>query len=407
MAGSPTRAVALMDFDPYRADVLVNPYPYYHEMRRDCPVMWSARLGGWMVARYDDVKTVIRDPGLFSSAYGPSNSEELKEIAPQHVTQVLQRADPPRHRELRRLAAQPFTPAAIAQLRLRVEVLIDELLDAALGEPVVDIVRDFASPLPKRIVLEMLGLPHVDADRLQRWTDDALSPVTSYSTPEEAAQRAQSHDDFLAYARDAIEAYRRDGSAEGLMAAFIAGHEAGILDNDELTAYVLFLLVAGIETTTGLISFMVLTLLENPDQLRLLRERPELAASTVEETLRYETVVQYLVRVATEPTTLCGVQIAAGQMVIPLLGSANRDEDRFPDGESFDIRRTPNDHLAFGDFIHICLGAPLARLEAVVFLERVLPRLSDITLAICRDELQYRPSFRARSLASLPVSGSW
>jgi cytochrome P450 len=395
-------------FDPFRVDHIADPYPFYAELRRSQPVSWNERLNGWLIARYDDVRLVLKDAETYVNRLQWPDDGRVREMAPWHSTEAVNRSDRPRHTEMRSLITEPFKRNAIEAHRHHVEEVVDELVDAALQTDVVDIVRDIASPLPKQMIIEMLGLPPIDHDQFQQWTDDSLVFVTPETGEAEAARIAQSNQEFIAYARRAVDEYSASGSSAGLMASLVDGRDRGILDDDQLASYVLLMLVGGNETTTGVISFSVLSFLRNPDQLELLLERPDLIPGAVEECLRWDgSVTQYSVRAASRRVELHGQTIEYGDLVLPLLPSANRDSDHFEDADRFDITRRPNDHLSFSTFIHSCIGAPLTRLELAVFLERALPRLRGIELAIPEDQLSYRASPRARGLHALPVKGSW
>jgi len=396
-----------VDFDPFRTEDLANPYPLYAELRRTAPVAFNERLDGWLVLRYADVKTVLRNTEVFSSRIRSARSTEnpnARELAPHHIAPVMSTTDRPRHTALRALAATDFKRVEVERLRPRIERMYDGLLERALIKPEIDLIAEIASPLPKQLIVSMLGLAPLEHDTLQRWTDDAVSPITSFTSAPDAQRIERSFHEFLGYARECVETH----PGGGLLDALLAGRESGVIDDDELIAHLLLLMIAGNETSTALLGFATLTLLDHPESLCDLAAEPSLIPTAMEELLRWDgTVNQYTVRVALEDVTLGGAAVRRGDRVLPCFASANRDEDVFPDPDRFDIRRSPNAHLAFGTHVHACLGTSLAKLELEVFLERVLPRLRGIRLAVPRDELTFRPSFRVRSLERLPLVGDW
>ena len=396
-----------VDFDPFRTEDLANPYPLYAELRRTAPVAFNERLDGWLVLRYADVKTVLRNTEVFSSRIRSARSTEnpnARELAPHHIAPVMSTTDRPRHTALRALAATDFKRVEVERLRPRIERMYDGLLERALIKPEIDLIAEIASPLPKQLIVSMLGLAPLEHGTLQRWTDDAVSPITSFTSAPDAQRIERSFHEFLGYARECVETH----PGGGLLDALLAGRESGVIDDDELIAHLLLLMIAGNETSTALLGFATLTLLDHPESLCDLAAEPSLIPTAMEELLRWDgTVNQYTVRVALEDVTLGGAAVRRGDRVLPCFASANRDEDVFPDSDRFDIRRSPNAHLAFGTHVHACLGTSLAKLELEVFLERVLPRLRGMRLAVPRDELTFRPSFRVRSLERLPLVGDW
>jgi cytochrome P450 len=396
-----------VDFDPFRTEDLADPYPLYAELRRTSPVAFNERLNGWLVVRYADVKAVLRDTEVFSSrirAARSADNPQARELAPHHIAQVMSTSDRPRHTALRALAAADFKRTEVERLRPRVERMYDALADRALAKPEIDLIGEIASPLPKQLIVSMLGLAPIELEALQRWTDDAVSPITSFTSAPDAARIERSYHEFLGYARDSVDAH----PGGGLLDALIAGRESGVIDDDELISHLLLLLIAGNETSTALLGSVTLTLLAHPEALAELLADASLLPTAMEELLRWDgTVNHYSVRIALEDTTLAGAEIRAGDRVLPCFAAANRDESVFADADRFDLRRSPNPHLAFGSHVHACLGTSLAKLELEVFLERVLPRLRDMRLAVPAEQLSFRPSFRVRSLERLPLVGSW
>ncbi len=266
----------------------------------------------------------------------------------------------------------------------------------------MELVEDFAFPLPITVIAELLGIPAEDRDRFRAWSDAIVTPALS---PAELETFVGQMDDFVSYLRDLFE-QRRVEPREDLVSALLQAEEAGdTLSEQELFSTVVLLIVAGHETTVSLIGNAVLTLLQHPDQLERLRSDPTLLTQAVEELLRYEGPVERaLTRWASADVELGGHTIGRGELVIAILGAANRDHARFADADTLDFEREDNKHVAFGRGSHYCLGAPLARLEAEVALTTLLLRLPGLRLRIEPDELTWRPAPLFRSLVALPVA---
>jgi cytochrome P450 len=267
----------------------------------------------------------------------------------------------------------------------------------------MDLIRDLAYPLPVIVIAEMLGIPPQERDQFKRWSDEIAATLGGPFTPPEVLERARKSANELAdYFRGVIEERRRE-PAEDLISGLIAAEEQGqILSEDEMLATAMLLLVAGNETTTNLIGNGTLALLRNPDQLRRLRDDPSLIPAAVEELLRYDGPVQGTGRVAMEELEIDGRPVKTGQVVFCVLGSANRDPAQFENPDEMDITRQPNEHIAFGDGIHSCLGAPLARAEGQIAFETLLRRFPNPCLET--DNPQWGGSFILRGLKSLPIS---
>jgi cytochrome P450 len=311
--------------------------------------------------------------------------------------------DPPDHTRLRGLVQKAFTPRVVEGLRPRLEEICDGLLDAAFERGEVDLVADYAYPLPVQIIVEMLGVPAEDHEQFRVWSHalargldpDFLLP------PEAVQQRLGAILSFVQYFASLIEE-RRQKPGDDLLTRLIQTEEQGdVLTQAELLSTCILLLVAGHETTVNLISGGALTLMERPDQLALVRDDPGVIRSGVEEMLRFVCPVQLTGRVALEDMDIAGAHVAKGDFSMLLIGSANRDPDAFDDPETFDVTRTDNPHLGFGFGIHHCLGAPLARLEAQIALPALLRRAR--RLERISDELTYKENIVLRGLETLPV----
>jgi cytochrome P450 len=391
-----------------------NPFPLYRRLRDEAPVCRvrvhrGDRRTVWLVTRYDDVASLLKDQQAFAN-----DRRNATKLAPSLRLRVLARlfrplvfhmlaSDEPDHARLRSLVQKAFTQRRVEELRGRIETIADELLRAARRRGDFDLVADFAQPLPTTIIAEMLGIPVADRPRFQRaFNSFLLASATQWSGMARNMPRFLS---FLRYIRELI-GQRRRRPTDDLIGALVAAEEAGDrLNSDELLSLVLLLLVAGYETTVNLIGSGTLALLEHPDQLKRLRAHPNLLPSAIEEFLRYCSPVELAqMRWTRTEVTLGGATIPAGQGVTAALASANRDERQFANPEALDIGRSPNRHLAFGHGIHFCLGAFLARLESGVAFAALLRHFSDIRLAVPRESLRWKPSLLLRGLESLPVS---
>lgn len=388
-------------------EVRQNPYPLYAALRREAPVHWDPGLGRWVVSRYADVAVLLRDPRLSSergaalnAGLPPAVQEELAPTVRQRANTMLF-SDPPKHTRLRRLVNKAFTPRIVEALRASIQAQVDALLDAAAAKGELEVIHDFAYPLPATVIAGMLGAPPEDRDQFKAWSDDIALALT----PESAAVALRAQQSGLAMGQymSRIVADRRVNPRNDLISALLAAEEQGdALSEEELYAMCALLLIAGHETTTNLIANGLLALLRWPDELARLRAEPELLKPAVEELLRYDSPIQGISRVLLEDVELHGERMRAGAPVVLLTGAANRDPDQFADPDRLDVGRTDNRHLAFGGGIHYCLGAPLARLEGQIAFATLLRRFPVLRLA--SDELTYKRSLGFRALTALPVA---
>jgi cytochrome P450 len=313
--------------------------------------------------------------------------------------------DPPDHTRLRGLVSKAFTPRVVEALRPHIQTIVDGLLDRVRGAGKMDLVEDFAYPLPVIVICEMLGVPLEDRERFKTWGLDIARGLDAIWLPPDsdvARRSVAARHELAEYFRDLIGRRRTEPRAD-LLSGLIAAEEAGDkLSEEELLATCILLLVAGHETTVNLIGNGTLALLRNPDQLERLRRQPDLIGAAVEELLRYDGPVQRTARIPSEDVVIGGRTIPKGEMVMPFMGAADRDPAQFPDPDRLDIARADNRHLAFGWGIHFCLGAPLARVEGQIAIGTLVRRLPDLALATERPE--FRQSLTLRGLSSLPVS---
>jgi cytochrome P450 len=366
-----------MEFNPLAPEVRHDPYPYYAHLRNHSPVYWVESLQSWAVSRYDDVVYVNKNTQLFSSA--PIIAGILGELNPVPEVNWLIATDPPAHMPLRKLVNKAFTPRMVAGLEPRIKEIAANLLDR-VDERDFDLVRDYSTPLPMMVIAEMLG---VDPERyrdFKRWSDDLMRLSGGAVEPAELQRLRASVDDLTRFFQQAIEQRRRDPKDDLITALVRAEEERQALSEREILAMCLLLLIAGNETTTNLLGNTVFTLLRHPAELAKVRADLALVPAMVEELLRYLSPVQAIFRQATCDAEIAGRTIPAGGRLLIIYGSANRDDRHFPNPDTFDVARNPQDHLGFGFGIHYCLGAPLARLEARVAMEALLRRFPHLAL---------------------------
>jgi cytochrome P450 len=384
-------------------------YQTYARLRAEAPVARVAlpdKREAWLVTRYDDVLAALRDERLVKNLANAMASEEQKKqpwvpgiFRP--LGNVLSNLDGADHRRLRALVQQAFTPRLIERMRTRAEQVSDKLLDAAQPRGRMELIREYARPLPATIIAEILGIPATDRRAFQRWSNALIAASES---PLFALRALLPIVSFLRYIRRLVRE-RRATPRDDLVSALVQAKEAGDkLNEDELLAMIFLLIVAGYETTVNLIGNGTLALLQHPDQLAKLRTDPALIASAVEELLRYTSPVGTTTdRYAREELTIAGESIPRGALAILVVASANRDERHFPNADTLDITRAPNKHLTFGWGSHYCIGAPLARLEGAIAINALLRRCPNLHLAAAPDTLRWRPGLEMYGLQALPV----
>jgi cytochrome P450 len=394
-------------------ELLDDPYPIYAELRLHHPVYWSESWKAWLVSRYADVFTGCRLTTDFSS-YGrvrgilnqvPEDQRaEFEDYAEQYMHGLLD-SDPPDHTRLRALIGSAFTPRVVDELRPFVEQTVGRMLEEATSSAKrrMDVIAQLAEPLPMVVITRMLGLPSGDGPMLKDLTakmlvirSKALLDVAALRRAREAATTMRE------YLGEVVVARRRHPSTDLISRLATASVGDDRLSDADIFQTCSTLILGGHETTTNLLGNGLLALLRHPRELRRLRDQPALMPTAVEELLRYDAPVQRLVRVVHHAVRLGDVIIGSGEVVVFLLGAANRDPEAFSEPDRLDIGRHPNRHLAFGWGAHFCLGAPLARLEAAVALRSILDLLPNLQPA--GDRLDWHPHGAIRGLVSLPVT---
>jgi cytochrome P450 len=395
-------------FNPLSPDFIRDPYPHYERLRTTDP-MHLTPFGSFVASRHAEVSLVLRDKRFGKGfaersrrRYGPKIMEEPVFRILSHT--MLQ-ADPPDHTRLRGLVVKAFTARRVDDMRSRIQEIVDRTLDAVIEHGHMDLIGDFAFRLPVTIICDMLGIPDEHREVFHKGSSDGvriLDPVPM--TPDEIKQGNARNLMAQAYFQQLFELRRRN-PGEDLTTHLVQAEENGNkLTNEELTANIMLLFVAGHETTVNLIGNGLLALHRNPDQLALLKANPQLITGAIEEFLRYDSSVQMSGRVALEDVELAGRTIPKGESVLCLLGSANRDPAVYPDApDRLDITRPNVRPLSFGGGIHFCLGAQLARIEAEIAISTLLRRLPDLRIDDV-ERPEWRPSFVLRGLKRLPAS---
>jgi cytochrome P450 len=360
-----------------------------------------------LVTRYEDVLAIFKDERFvkdWRKVLTPEQLAQIPQIPPviEPLSKNMLETDPPDHERLRALVSKAFTPRLIERMRPRIQAIVDSLLDAVEDKGEMDLIDDYAFPLPITVIAELLGVPSEDRNKFRAWSDAAVSGnATAEYLEKVLVPHMQAFSDYL------LEMFeeKRENPTDDLISALVRAEEAGErLSEDELLGMVFLLLVAGHETTVNLIGNGMLALLQYPDQLQKLRKDPSLIKSAVEELLRYDAPVEISPeRFAREDVTIGGTVIPKGEMVRVVIAAADRDPERFSDPDVLNITRTDNRHLAFGKGIHHCLGAPLARMEGQIAINTLLRRMPRLRLQKPPESLSWRPGMVMRGLQGLPV----
>src|SRR5205807_712107 len=406
-ATEPVQSLASVDITS--ATFKANPFPFYAQLRAEAPVFpvkLPTKQRAWLITRYSDVQDVLKDARFAKNPRNAMSPEQLKKrpwipsmFKP--LEQNMLDLDSPDHTRLRALVHKAFTPRLIEQMRDQIQALTNELLErAALGGG-MDVIADFALPLPLTMIGRILGVPAQDNQKFHRWSKTLISAGTNRNL----LVLIPSIMSFMGYLKKLIKE-RHAHPKDDLVTALVQAKDGSDqLSEDEILAMIVLLLVAGHETTVNLIGSGTLALLEHPDQLAKLRSEPSLIKTAIEELVRFVCPVEMATeRYAREDITIAETTIPRGELVMAVIGSANRDANYFDNPDVLDITRKNNKHLAFGHGAHYCLGASLARLEGQIAISTLVQRMPNLRLSIAPDQIRWRGTFVLHGLESLPVS---
>ena len=386
--------------------VHADPYPFYHRLSAEAPVMWDPFMHTWVVTRYDDVQRVLKE---FSADRTP-NPEKMRALglpSMEPVADLMQRQmlflDAPAHTRLRKLCSSAFTPRRIEAMEHIVRHVSNQLLEAKLASSRIELIADFAEPFPAIVTAGLLGVPLEDHRALKAWSATFAEMLGNFQhNPDRIREVLVAVEEMTAYFRQAVADQRRS-PREGLISSLIAAEVDGQrLTDEEVVANTIVTMVGGQETTTNLMGNGLLTLIRQPDKMAELRANPDIIDTAVEELLRFETPSQHTARICPADTEIGGQTIRRGEAVMAVMAAANRDPAQFTDPDTLNLRRTPNRHLAFGWAAHFCFGAALARMEARVAFTTLLARMDDI--AVAAERLTWRTNSGLRGLTALPLT---
>ena len=400
-------------FDLGKPATNANPFPEFARLRAEDPVHWSPAMKAWIITRHADVKQVALNNRQISAdrltPFFKTNPEYQRgsiDSLVRYLNHWMVFRDPPDHTRLRRLFNKAFTPTSVSNLRPSIETIVAHLIEgmeakARRGET-VDYIADFAYPLPASVIMDLLGVPRADLERVKVWSDDIALFIGTAQVAGNKYLRAESGAKAMSdYFRSLVEARTAEPHDDMISHLVLARDDRDALTTDEIIGTCILLLFAGHETTTNLIGNGFLYSMRHREQWERLVADPSLAGSAVEEYLRYDGPSGALARVAAADLELGGKTIREGQRLFAFMNSANRDPEAFADPDRFDISREPNVHLTFGHGIHFCLGAPLARLEAQIATTRLAERLPDVRLS--GGDPEWHDSLILRGVKRLPV----
>lgn len=402
-AASVARFSMLRLLDP---NVLVDPYPFYKELREHDPVHWDPYTYSWVVTSYAEVQTVLT---RYSAERTPTPQDlerlgmtEMTPFAEVMVKQMLF-MDSAAHTRLRTLCSTAFTPDRVARMRESVQKIADSLIDKVISAGSMDVIADFANSFPAIVTAVLLGVPTADHEQLKSWSADFAELLGNFQlNPDRVPQVLKSLEDLKNYVAQKMDE-QRSSQREGLIGSLMKAEVSGArLSDEEVIANTIVTMIGGQETTTNLIGNGLLTLLRQPRALAELREDPSLIDTAVEELLRFESPSQHTARLAPDNVQLGGKSIRKGTAIMAIMAAANRDPLQFPDPDKLDLTRKNNRHLAFGWGAHFCFGAPLARMEGRIAFNTLLRRLPDLALSSTTSE--WRENTGLRGLQALNVT---
>lgn len=386
--------------------LVADPYPAYARLREEAPVHRSETIRSWVVTRYEDVVAGLRDPRLSAHrlpallGVADVTADERDLMLLRAATQMIN-SDAPEHARRRGLVSASFQPRRIDALRPRIQAVADDLLDRVIERGTMDVVADYAFPLPMAIISDIVGIRPDDGPRVKAWADDVSNFLSSgHVGPDQVAAYLGSWGELAAYFTE-LSRDKAGSSGEDVVSQLAVKLEAGETDLEEVLSNLVLLAVAGHETTTNTTAVGLSWLLRRPAELDRLRADPSLIGTAVEELLRYEATSQWDFRIAIEDVVVGGQPVRAGELVNYVLAAANRDPRQFPEPDRLDVARTPNRHVTFGIGAHFCLGSQLARLELQIALRTLVTRLDGLEMV--GEQLDWKPNIRMRGLQTLPV----
>lgn len=349
---------------------IANPYPLYAQWRAEQPIWWADDVQGWVLSRYDDVRSVLKDPANYSSEVAPARSESTMRLPLLHD-------DPPRHTNLRAIVNRSFTSRVMKQMEADIETVVDQLLDDIDVARPVDIAEALTIPLPVALISHFMGIPFERKDDFKRWSDS----LTATGTAKTMEERMPDIIEMMDFFRDEIPKRRRSPDDDLISKIVAANIDGEGLAEEVIVGYCQLLLIAGNETTTNLLSNLLHYIADHPDVWQALRQDPSKIGNAIEECLRFDPPVHWISRIALKDAEFHGQRVARGDAVFTVLAAANRDPDHYADPDSFRLDRNRGDHHTFGHGIHFCIGAPLARMEAQHALMGMLRRFATVAHA--------------------------
>jgi len=409
-AAAPPHALGKAVYNPFLPEFRQNPHPFLRRLREDDPVHYSSIMGVWLLTRYADAVSAMKDHQHFSASTRHWKDHERffyrQDLGPNSpLSDVYNRwmlqLDPPDHTRLRALLNKAFTPRVVDAMAPSIQGVVDELLDRVESRGSMDYIADFAYPLPVMVICDLMGIPREDQGKIEAWCRDLLPSFAAAVSRATVADTNKSLAEFRDYFRDLTNKRRKDPKNDLLSGLIAARDQGDKLSDDELFATCILLAFAGHASAVQATVNTLVLLLRYPDELAKLRRDPSLIESTVEESLRFESPLQIIFRTTTQETPIGGKLIPANQMVFVSLVAANRDPAQFSEPDRFDITRKDNKHVAFGFNIHYCAGAPLGRAEAQIATETVFRRFPNIRLQ--SETFDREPSLILRGIRSLPV----
>ncbi|MFI5422146.1 MAG: cytochrome P450 [Nitrososphaerales archaeon] len=379
-------------------DWFLDPSPWYEMMLQTTPIFLEARSNTWNVFTFADVERALTQFSIFSSdsgGYTRSSEENGSEDA--DIMGSMLTTDPPLHTKLRNIVSKSFSPTSISQMEPRVREIATGILNSASPNEGMDMITDFSDPFPVTVIAEMLGIPVADRKKFKKWSDNEIG-----SSDEPLATRSEMHRELATYLSKTIQERKKNPRSDLISSIVTSEVDGERLSEREAVSFCILLLIAGNETTTNLLANSI-RLFSRHDSLSALHSNKSLIPSAVEEVLRYSSPVRGMFRIAVKDTEMSGKQIKAGQAVMAWIGAANRDGAKFPHPDKFDIERKPNPHIAFGHGIHMCIGAPLARLESKVAVELLAEKYSSVKLKVSEKQLEPLRNVAVAGVKHLPV----